>query len=347
MNKIILNYTVILVSFIFLTNSLYSENIGYGSAGGDFSKVGGAGGQFLKIGVGARATAMGNAFSAVANDLTSTFWNPAGIAKVNSMAADFSYNSWLSSYSHSFAGIALPLGEDFTAAVSVISFSSGDIAVTTIEKPEGTGAKYQIGDIMLGLTVGGNLTDQFSFGFSAKVVNNKISTLSSTGLVIDIGTLFDTQFMGIKIGFSIHNLGLKQSFEGSELNMVKKLWSSMNATPLDGNFNSYDYSLPIIFRAGLSSEVYKDEEHSVLVAGEFDTYFDVKEQFSLGAEYVWNDLLALRGGYIFGQDQLGLTGGVGLKYDADAFSGRIDYSINPTKNLGLVNRISIGINLGQ
>jgi hypothetical protein len=44
-----------------------------------------------------------------------------------------------------------------------------------------------------------------------------------------------------------------------------------------------------------------------------------------------------------GSDQFGLSGGVGLRYVSEDFSGRIDYSLSPTVNLGLINRVSIAM----
>jgi len=334
-------------TFIILSANAFAVGEGIGSTAGEFSKVGGAGGQFLKIGVGARATSMAGAFGSIADDLSAVHWNPAGLAKIKTMTAEFSYNQWFSTYSHNFGAIAMPVGPDFTATVSVTNLTSGDIPVTTIERPDGTGSNYKVQDLALALSFSGYLTDQFSFGITAKMVNNSFASLSSSGLAFDIGTLFDTQFMGIKLGFSIHNLGMTQSYSGSDFLTNRKLWDAMNAAPLDANFNSFSYSLPLIFRAGLSSELYKDEEHSVLGAFDFTTYSDVPEQFSIGAEYVWNDLVSLRGGYVIGQDQLGLAGGFGIKYDGGVFGGRLDYSINPTKSLGLVNRITIGLNFGE
>ncbi|HRP02571.1 MAG TPA: PorV/PorQ family protein [Candidatus Kapabacteria bacterium] len=346
MNKIYL-ILISLCAFAFVSGSAFAENNAIGSSAGEFSKVGGAGGQFLKIGVGARATSMAGAYCSVVDDLSAIHWNPAGLAKIKTMTAEFSYNQWFATYSHNFGALAMPVGSEFTAALSVTSLGSGDIPITTIERPNGSGASYTVQDVAIGLTFAGYLTDQFSFGVTAKYVNNSFASLSSGGLAFDVGTLFDTQFMGIKLGFSIHNLGLTQSYTGADLLTNRKLWSAMNASPLDATYNSFAYSLPLIFRAGVSSEVYKDEENAVLGSFDFSTFSDVPEQFAIGAEYVWKDLLALRGGYVMGQDQLGLAGGFGIKYDGGAFGGRIDYSINPTKNLGLVNRITVGLQFGE
>jgi hypothetical protein len=338
---------VIILFQIFVLSNSYAVKDAVGSSAGEFSKVGGAGSQFLKIGVGARATSMAGAYCSVVDDLSSIHWNPAGLSNIKKMTAEFSYNRWFANYTHNFGALAMPVGPDFTAALSVVSLNSGDIPITTIERPFGTGANYQIRDLSLNLSFSGYLTDQFAFGITAKYINNAFASLSSSNIAFDIGTLFDTQFLGIKLGFSIHNLGGTQSYTGSDLLSSKKLWDAMNSTPLDVNYNSYAYGLPLIFRAGISSKVYQDEENSVLTALDFVTHSDVPEQFSLGAEYVWNDLISFRAGYIIGQDQLGLAGGFGIKYDGGVFGGKIDYSINNTKNLGLINRITIGLNFGE
>ena len=48
------------------------------------TNVGTAGAQFLKIGPGARVDSLGGAFSAIANDVTTIYWNPAGLIHIQS-----------------------------------------------------------------------------------------------------------------------------------------------------------------------------------------------------------------------------------------------------------------------
>ena len=348
--KIMKKIKVIIVTLLiipFAIAGVLAVDTNYGSTAGEFSKVGAAGGQFLKIGVGARGNSMGGAFCSVADDLSSIHWNPAGLAKIKTMAAEFSYNQWFATYKQSFGAIALPVGDNFCAALSANSLSSGDIPVTTIDRPDGTGAKYQVNDITIGVSFAGYLNDKFSFGITAKLVQNAFSSVSSSGVAFDIGTNFDTGIQGIRLGFSIHNLGSTQAYSGSDLLSSKKLFDVMYSTPLDATYIAYPYSLPIIFRAGISSEVYKHEEHSVLASFDFTTLTDTPEQFAIGGEYVWDNLLSLRAGYLIGHDQMGLAGGFGIKYIGGGFGGRIDYSINPTKDLGVVNRLTIALNFGS
>lgn len=315
-----------------------------GSSGGEFKKVGAAGGQFLKIGVGARANGMGGAYASLANDLSSVHWNPAGIADINGLAAEFHYTSWFAGMSHNFAALGLPVGENFAAAISFISFASDDIPITTLNVPEGNG-NYTYKDLAIGATFSGYLTEQFSFGLTAKYVNSAFKSVASSGFTFDVGTKYVTGIQGIVLGFSIHNLGTSQNYEGVDLRSSKKLIDADWANPLDVQYVSNDFSVPLAFRAGVSGNVYEEDDHRLTAAADFLTLSDTPEQFSLGAEYSWREFLALRVGYQFGHDQFGLGGGIGLIYEGSGFDGEINYSASPTYSLGLVNRIGIRIKM--
>src|SRR5262245_48859985 len=69
-----------------------------------FEKVGTVGVQFLKIGVGARAAAMGEAFTPVADDATALYWNPAGIARIEGNQVSLNHASWPADIGHEFVG---------------------------------------------------------------------------------------------------------------------------------------------------------------------------------------------------------------------------------------------------
>ena len=59
-----------------------------------FAKVGTYGGQFLKIGTSARATGMGSAFTGVADDANSVFWNPGGLVNVVTSEVAINHVEW-------------------------------------------------------------------------------------------------------------------------------------------------------------------------------------------------------------------------------------------------------------
>lgn len=321
----------------------------------DFTKVGLSGGQFLKIGVGARATGMGGAYSAVANDLSSVFWNAAGIASIKGYAADFSQTFWFAGMTHNFAAAVIPISERYRLAASFTNFSSGDIKITTMDQQDGTGGIYQVSDVALGLTFAGSLTDQFSFGVSAKYISMGFTNMNAGGIVFDVGTRYDTGFEGIVLGFSINSLGTQMEYTGSDVGRANNPIGGINTQPIDMRMLTSPFDMPLSFRMGLSTDLCKGAlfepevdasgvlRHSLITAVDFETFSDVAEQFVLGAEYTWMEFLSVRAGYRTGTDQFGLSGGVGLRYVSEDFSGRIDYSISPTTNIGLINRVSISM----
>ena len=61
----------------------------------EFKRVGKSGFGFLKISPSARAAGMGDAFTAVANDVTTIFYNPAGLTNLNNFVFNFNHTDWI------------------------------------------------------------------------------------------------------------------------------------------------------------------------------------------------------------------------------------------------------------
>lgn len=323
---------------------------------GEFTKVGLSGGQFLKIGVGARGTAMAGAYSGLVDDATAVYWNPAGLVNIQGWGANFSHTFWFAGMSHSFAAAVIPVSDKFRVAASFTGFSSGDITITTTDQQSGIGGIYNVSDIAIGVTLAGYLTEQFSFGATAKFVNHGFTNMSASGFVFDIGTLYNTGFNGVTLGFSINSLGTSQTYTGSDVNRTNPPFNGLNQSPIDMALYTSPFEVPLSFRAGLGVDMFKgfiadapetDVDgtviHSWLLAADFETYADVPEQFAIGTEYAFREFIALRAGYRFGSDQFGLSGGIGLKYKSGTFDGRVDYSVSPSESLGLVQRLSVEI----
>ena len=88
--------------------------------------------EFLAIGVGARSLAMANAQVANVNDVTSSYWNPAGLTRMTSsqqiglMHAE--YFAGIAKYD--YAGYAMQIDTSSAFAVSIIRFGIDDIPNT-------------------------------------------------------------------------------------------------------------------------------------------------------------------------------------------------------------------------
>ncbi|MFK7809463.1 MAG: PorV/PorQ family protein [Saprospiraceae bacterium] len=97
----------LIIAFIFFASSTFGQV--------KFSN------DFLAIGVGARAQGMGNAQTSVTNDLTSGYWNPAGLTSIQSpLQVGAMHAEWFGSVAnYDFISIAKPLNQDKKSVVGL------------------------------------------------------------------------------------------------------------------------------------------------------------------------------------------------------------------------------------
>ena len=317
---------------------------------GAVTKVGTTAAGFLNIDVGSRALGMGGAFVAVANDVTSMYWNPAGVSRVPGTQAMFSHTQWLADVSFNYAAFALPLGNIGTIGVNATFLTMDEMERTTVFEPEGTGEMFDAGSYAFGLAYARGLTDRFSIGFNFKYINEKIYHSSASGGAFDIGTLFDTQYYGLKIGMSISNYGTKMHMTGRDMLIQTDIDPMINGNNenINADLKTDDYDLPLMFRVGVSIDVLKGAGKSnlILAVDALHPNDDV-ESLNVGAEYGYNGLFFLRGGYkslFASESEEGLCLGAGLKYTIPgAGTLMIDYAFEDFGVLKDVQLFTLGL----
>src|SRR6266496_2968071 len=105
---------VVVVTLLALASPVQASNVG-----------GTSGGEILSIPVGARALGMGEAYTAMADDVSSLYWNPAGIAILNQSEASFMYSQWLKDLTYHNASVAVPLENGgIGASLSYLSYGN-------------------------------------------------------------------------------------------------------------------------------------------------------------------------------------------------------------------------------
>lgn len=90
------------------------------------SKVGITAANFLTIPVGPRATAMGGAFSAFANDATTSFWNPSGLSRMSRSEFTVTTAEWLVGTRLNWIGLAFEFDDDNAVGISINQLDYGD-----------------------------------------------------------------------------------------------------------------------------------------------------------------------------------------------------------------------------
>ena len=262
---------------------------------------------FLKIGIGGRAEAMGGAFTAQADDASSLYWNPAGLAVMSSPQVMFSQTNWITDINHVFLGIAWPVSPRFgSLGLSLISLSMEDLEETTEKQPEGTGRKFPAGDFQFGVAYARKISDRFSVGLHMKLIQEVISFSRARAMAVDVGTRYTTDFLGLKIGMAISNFGTEMTMGGTDL-IYKKTdpYPDIGSNP---NVNSLlepkSWPLPTSIRIGMSlqpvgpSGMLNPGTATLTINADYFDPRDFNPYLNLGAEAVIFNVLALRAGLV-------------------------------------------------
>jgi hypothetical protein len=308
-------------------------------------RAGTAGFQSLQVPVDARGAALGQAVVTLADDASALFWNPALAAQATyeqPFAAGIATTRYHAETAlHYLAGIArlrTPLGQ-FHLGLSLQAFDGGRMEETTELMPEGTGRSFGYMEYAAGLTVSQALTDLFSYGITAKLVNMSTADVSAQAAVLDLGIFYRVGVTGAKIGVAIRNFGVAEARPSGEVEAIGNDGSMYSIDSFDG------INPPTQFLLGVSYDAVRTAEHSLTVAGQIANPADNQEQINLGVEYIWNQTLALRTGYKLGVDE-STAPSFGFGFMVPEFSGanlRIDYGFTHLDRLGSVHRIGLDV----
>jgi len=324
-----------------LLSPLYADEV---------SRTGTTAAGFLSIDVGARAVGMGSAFASIANDATAMYWNSAGLARLSELEAQFSHTRWILDVSMNYVAVAMPLGRIGTIGVNAVFLTMDEMERTTILEPDGTGEMFDAGSYAFGLSYGLKLTDRFAVGCNLKYITETIYNCSAQGVGFDIGTLFTTPLPGLELGMNISNYGTKMRMEGQDVLTQVDIDPSIagNNPSINAHLATANYDLPLIFQVGISMDVLRTiDKHGLLLAIDAVHPNNDTESLNLGAEYVWNNMIALRGGYkaLFRKDsQEGLSLGLGFSSEVVGTTELvIDYAYRDFGILKEVQMFTIGM----
>ena len=311
-------------------------------------KTGTTSAQILKINVGPRAIGMGGAFTSIADDITSVYWNPSGTANIQSNEVYFNHSNLYMDISNDFAAISTNVSGFGSIGAFVSVLSVDEMLVRTVEQPEGTGEFFDYGSIVVGLNYSRFLTENFSIGFNAKYINESIWNMSATGFAIDIGTLYKIPVLNeLRIAASVSNFGTKMQLAGRDVTEIVPAGAG-GGNFVNSNLELDEFDLPLLFRFGISADVIKEGTSRLTAAVDAIHPNDHTEYINSGLEYAWNEIIFIRAGYnsLFEEDsEKGLTFGFGLNYRiVDMIKVKLDYAYQDFGRLTEVHYFSVGVN---
>ncbi len=318
------------------------------------TKVGTTSANFLQMEIGARAIALGGAYVAIAEDATALFWNSAGIGLVENGNAVYQFGSRYADIAHHYAGFVYGLGNDDKIGIMINYVDVGDMEITTLSEPDGTGQDFSASNLAIGLTYARQLTDRVYVGIQAKFIQENIWMESAYGFALDIGAIYNIEEKGIRIGMNLANLGTDMKISGgANLDFYKEKIEGYPGSPTPkSTLATKEFPLPMVFSMGFAIDLVgrktiaiPNATHKVMVAIAANDSFDAPFRGNVGIEYTWQEILSLRSGYHIGYDTKDLSLGLGLNFKQfTALDVVLDYVWNSYGDLGAINVFTLGIN---
>ena len=312
------------------------------------SKTGTTIGQFLLIEPSARIAGMGNAGVSMRDGLDAVYFNPAVIGLLRNHNVQFSHSAWLADITYDYVAFSLQAGKWGSVVASVTALNSGQIDVRTVAQPLGTGERFSVSDVAIGVGYGRQITDRFSAGGRVTWLQETIWHSSLNTVVFDLGTLYQVSDRGLRIGASLSNFGTRGRFNGRDLAIVydgdPTRYGDNGALP--GEAYTDAFAVPTIFRVGVGMPFRLSPQASLQLAVDAFHPSDNTEGMSAGAELEYARRFALRAGWqdAFQRDtEFGLTLGGGVRGKLDVYGYRVDYGWAEHRQLGSTHRVTIGL----
>ena len=317
------------------------------------TSVGKYAGEFLALGVGGRALGMGGAHTAVVNDVTAGYWNPAGLARIDYPQIVLMHEEHFGNLvNYNYGAVAIPYGNDMSFGISVIRLSIDGIPDTRdalVDRITGqviydiTNPYARIDyskikgfnntDYAFYLTFAKRQSEDFYWGANVKIISRSIAEYSAFGIGFDAGAYYkpmDNLHLGASIQDITTTLVAWSTGTNELISPTLKLGAAYGIEFLGGTF------MPTMdFDVRFENRQFASNFNVGPVS------FDVHS----GVEYSYKGLFSVRAGYS-DVKQITLGAGVRLpKLNIDYSFAR--FSASETDRLNDSHRISVMLTLEE
>jgi hypothetical protein len=303
---------------------------------------------FLNVSSDAEAGAIGDAVNSLSGYSGALAHNPATMAEMPGLLnATFSINNWIADIKYtSFSAIVSPMSGDYgVIGVSLQSVNYGDVQGTMVWNNDKGYIDTEVMDpsaLAVGIGYAKAISDHFGVGAQVRFAYQSLGSSVVPGgnayvtkqnvasaVTYDFGTVFKTGIKSLAFGMSIRNFSQDVKYEDES------------------------FQLPLLFTFGVSANLFDFFEHhgleqSFLLSCDVAHPTSHPEQLKIGAEYEFMKVIALRGGYITGDSEDGITYGLGISSAGLGLAStnfRIDYSYTPFGVFNHVQRFTVSFSM--
>ena len=352
---------------VVLTGGLIATS--FCATAGNPDRAGQAGAGQLLINPYARSAGWAGCNGARSKGLESQYTNVAGISSTKKTELMFMRSAWLvgTGIKINTFGLSQKVGETGAIALGIMSINAGKIERTTEDQPEGGLGTFTPRFTNIALSYAKGFSDNIAGGITLRVISEGIDNVKAQGVSIDAGIQYHTgKYDHIHLGVALKNVGPKMQYKGDGLSSQKTVTNAYGVEyQLTGSNKSAAFELPALLNISGAYDIYllKDttgrlKTHRVTIAGNFTSNSFTKDNYLLGLEYGWKDMIMVRAGMV---TEKGIFQGEGNR--TTAFTGPscgatveipfgekkstvgVDYSYRFTNPFGGVHSFGVRINL--
>lgn len=287
---------------------------------------GGATANFLKLLSAPRGVAMGQAQCAIAEDVSSPLWNPAGLARIKSHEILLMHHDIVAGISGQYIGYAHPpskTGMVTGAGLYYLSFGKMQSYDAVGIRHDEIGAWSGVGTVSF---AGPFLSKNSQAGVTIKYLYESLDRAVLKAMAGDAGIIFDAgkwlklnPWKDLRVGFAVQNMGSNAKFRDKHA------------------------VLPSSVKIGIGAKLPVYDTHLNLAA-DITVPNDRNPYTGIGAEYNVEEILSIRAGWRSNDDlSNGLSAGIGLKANFMNF----DYAYVNWGDLGASHRFAITAKIGR
>ena len=269
---------------------------------GNPDRQGEAGGVELLFSVWARSSGVHTMNTSYVSGVEAMRLNPAGLARINKTELVIAHMRLFdgSGIGVNSLGFAQRVGKAGAFGLALTSVDFGDIAVTTEDTPEGTGATFSPNFFHLALSYAKTFENKVSVGLLVRGVSESTADLKAFGFALDAGVQYVTGPQdNFKFGISLRNVGSPMTFGGEGLSF---------RTPNPGSAVNYEitvsqrgarFELPSALNIGLSYDFLIGEQDKVRLTllSNFTANSFSKDQIGAGMEFAFKEMFMARVAY--------------------------------------------------
>ena len=310
------------------------------------NKVGQSTMDFLLVSVSPKASALGEAYTAIGTGAEATFYNPAAIVETNNkFDVTVNYTQWIADIKYLGGAAAYNMGNYGSIGISFLTVDYGTINATRLDPTLITGGGVRgyiddgpmqnVGAYSVGLTYAKAISTKFMIGGTVKMVgqnlgennfgNGVTKKNNATKLAFDAGVKYYTGFKNFRFGMAIRNFASNIRREQN------------------------DEQLPLTFSMGAGIDLMQfispsmsPEEQNITFSIDFLHSNSYSERVNMGLEYKFMDMIAIRGGYQTNRDIMSWSAGLGLNTSISGNSVEVSYSFSKIESFfSSVNRFSV------